>query len=462
MPPFTVEWKSMNYRAYSIQSGFRLLLLLLSIGLFFYIQTHYDLVFVNVVLGLIIIGQAAEWWYYQQKLLIETRKFLEAVRYGDLSTHFDLAQSGKAFADLEQEFNRMLSIIHESKVKGDHRDQILALILQNLSIGIILVDEEGKILLTNEKCQELLEIPGFQTWRRLEERLPDLAKVIGNFDFTGRKLWARESSSGTEEYYLDLQHLQLAGINYHLISIGTMRHALEEKEMEAWHRLIRILAHEVMNSVTPVVSLSETLQAMVQENGKPKKPTDLSEEDLTDMHEALRTIIRRSKGMLSFVEEYRKLSQLPAPEKTLLSVRELFEEVVQLMSKEAEKNKVELSYRLNQNRLAIKADKKMIEQVLINLIKNAFPALEGCEQAFIELSAELKDEGVIIYVRDNGEGIDPDLLSQIFVPFFSTRKSGTGIGLSLSKNIMKSHQGDLKVQSVKGEGTLFKLCFCEE
>ncbi|WP_421751760.1 sensor histidine kinase [Croceimicrobium sp.] len=452
----------MNFRSYPIQISLRLLLLLFSMGLLFYLSSQYELIFVNIVMVLVLIGQAIELAYYQQKLLIETRKFLEAVRFGDLSTRFDLARSGKAFAELEQEFSRMLSIIHESKVKGDHRDQILNLILQNLNLGIMLVDEQGHILLTNEKCQELLDIPNFQNWKRLEERLPSLAKVIGNFDFTGRKLWSRENGSGAEEFYLDLQHLQLAGIHYHLLSIGTMRHALEEKEMEAWHRLIRILAHEVMNSVTPVVSLSETLRDMVAQDGKAKKPEDLSEEDLSDMHEALSTIIRRSKGMLSFVEEYRKLSQLPAPEKTVVPLRELFEEVVQLMHKEAESRKVKLSYQLTQNRLAVKADKKMIEQVLINLIKNAFPALEGRENAFIELSAELQNEGVVVYVRDNGEGIDPDLISQIFVPFFSTRKSGTGIGLSLSKNIMKTHQGDLKVQSVPGEGTLFKLCFGEE
>lgn len=439
-----------------------MLLLIASMASLFYLWYNYDLIFIHIVLTLFTIGIGVEMWYYQRKLLVETQKFLEAVRYGDLSSSFRLASSGKAFAELEQEFNRMLAIIHKSKVQGDHRDQILGLILQHLNLGILLVDEEGRILLSNEKCQELLDIPGFQNWKRLAERLPDLNQVIGQFDFTGRKLWSRETGSGVEEFYLDLQHIDLAGMNYHLISIGTMRHALEEKEMEAWHRLIRILAHEVMNSVTPVVSLSETVQAMIQEDGGVKKPENLSEEDLHDMHEALRTISRRSKGMLSFVEEYRKLSQLPAPEKKIVSVQELFEEVVQFMQPEAESHKIELTYRLSQNRLAIKADKKMIEQVLINLIKNAFPALENKEAAFIELSADLLEEGVNIYVRDNGEGIDPDLLSQIFVPFFSTRKSGSGIGLSLSKNIMKSHQGDLKVQSVKGEGTLFRLCFCED
>lgn len=434
--------------------------LLFSMGLFFYLWWHYELLFTQLVLGLIVLAQVFELIYYQSKILSETRKFLEAVRYGDLSTRFELAQKGKAFAELEQDFHRLLSIIHESRVSGDHRDQILQLILENLSLGILLIDEKGKILMTNAKCQELLDIPAYKDWKRLAERLPELAHILGDFDFTGRKLWSRNDSSISEEYFLDLRHLQLAGAQYHLISIGTMRHALEEKEMEAWHRLIRILSHEVMNSVTPVVSLSETLRSMITDSEEVKKPEALSNEDLVDMDEALKTIIRRSQGMLSFVEEYRKLSQLPAPEKSLISVNALFEDVIQLMLQEADSRGVQIHNRLSQSRLAIMADKKMIEQVLINLIKNAFHALDRHKKASIELSAELQEEGTMLHVKDNGEGIDPDLLSQIFVPFFTTRKSGTGIGLSLSKNIMKSHGGDLKVQSKPGEGTLFSLCFC--
>lgn len=449
----------MNFRSFNLQAALRVLLLVVSIGLLFHLHHAYDLIFIEIVLILVILGQSLEMGLYQRKLLLETRKFLEAIRYGDLSARFELAQQGRAFAKLEEDFNRLLQIIHESKVKGDHRDQILELIMANLSLGVLLVDEDGKILLINEKCQELLDIPAFQEWKRLADRLPELDRILGDFDFSGRKLWSRHEGEINEEYFLDLKHLQLAGRPYHLISIGTMRHALEEKEMEAWHRLIRILAHEVMNSVTPVVSLSETLRSMILEDQRPKKPEDLSAEDLNDMDEALKTIIRRTKGMLSFVEEYRKLSQLPAPEKTVVAVQELFDDVVSLMQKEAEDRQVKLHCRLQQNRLAVKADKKMIEQVLINLIKNAFPALEQKENAFIELSAELREEALIMHVRDNGEGIEADLISQIFVPFFTTRKSGTGIGLSLSKNIMKSHQGDLKVQSAMGEGTLFSLVF---
>jgi two-component system nitrogen regulation sensor histidine kinase NtrY len=449
----------MNFRNYSLQIALRILALVATIGLLFWLIWENDLFFVLIVIVAIILGQTIELWRYQNRLLTETRKFLEAVQFGDLSTRFDLAKSGKAFAELEQEFNKLLDIIQKSRAQGDQQEQVLSMILENINLGVMLIDDSGSIIISNDKCLEMLEIPAFKKWQRVADRLPQLAKALGDFDFSGRKLWVRGESSSAEEFYLDLQSIQMNGSDFHLLSIGTMRHALEEKEMEAWHRLIRILAHEVMNSVTPVVSLSETLLEMILKDRKLKAPSDLNEEDLTDMNEALKTIIRRSKGMLSFVEQYRRLSQLPAPDKSLVAIKDLFDDVLQLLKREATSKNINLYSRLEQNRLAVKADKKMIEQVLINLIKNAFLALEHQENPFVELSAELQHDGLVVCVRDNGEGIDPDLITQIFVPFFTTRKTGTGIGLSLSKNIMKLHQGDLKVQSVPGEGSLFRLCF---
>jgi two-component system nitrogen regulation sensor histidine kinase NtrY len=449
----------MNFRNYSLQIALRILALVATIGLLFWLIWENDLFFVLIVMVAIILGQTIELWRYQNRLLTETRKFLEAVQFGDLSTRFDLAKSGKAFAELEQEFNKLLDIIQKSRAQGDQQEQVLSMILENINLGVMLIDDSGSIIISNDKCLEMLEIPAFKKWQRVADRLPQLAKALGDFDFSGRKLWVRGESSSAEEFYLDLQSIQMNGSDFHLLSIGTMRHALEEKEMEAWHRLIRILAHEVMNSVTPVVSLSETLLEMILKDRKLKAPSDLNEEDLTDMNEALKTIIRRSKGMLSFVEQYRRLSQLPAPDKSLVAIKDLFDDVLQLLKREATSKNINLYSRLEQNRLAVKADKKMIEQVLINLIKNAFLALEHQENPFVELSAELQHDGLVVCVRDNGEGIDPDLITQIFVPFFTTRKTGTGIGLSLSKNIMKLHQGDLKVQSVPGEGSLFRLCF---
>jgi two-component system nitrogen regulation sensor histidine kinase NtrY len=237
---------------------------------------------------------------------------------------------------------------------------------------------------------------------------------------------------------------------------------VEEKEIAAWHKLIRILAHEVMNSVTPVVSLSETVSSMlVNEEGVAKKLTELAEQDLDDIREACTTIVRRSKGMLNFVDEYRKLTQLPAPTKEVVSIKALFENCVSLMQSIAKEQNCLIRYELNQPRLAIHADRKMIEQVLVNLVKNAIAAISKAQGGEVVLSAKLSDHGVIVKVQDNGEGIEEDLINQIFVPFFSTRKNGSGIGLSLSKNIMKMHEGDLKVQSQEGLGTSFIMLFKE-
>lgn len=452
----------MGFKDYTFQIALRIVGLVFTMGLGFYLAFEFELLFSLILLGLFFLAQAFELWNYQMRIVKETRKFLEAVRFEDYSSGFELAQSGKAFAKLEQEFTKLLNSLKNSRSEGDHHQEVLAMVLENVSVGLMLIDEDGKIILSNERCAEILGIPVFKDWSKMVEKLPSLGEAVGDFSFNGRKLWAFPQAQNDEEFYLDLRHLQIQGQKLHLLSIGNLRTVVEEKEINAWSRLMRILAHEVMNSVTPVVSLSETLNAMIHEEGKLKKVSDLEEDDMADISEGLITIVRRSKGMLAFVDEYRKLSQIPAPEKRLVSIKDLFDGCIALMQQSAQDQGVEISAELEQNRLAIEADQKMIEQVIINLIKNALAALEGKSNGRIDLQASLGEEGVVIVVKDNGEGIDDELLPQIFIPFFTTRKNGSGIGLSLSKNIMKLHNGDLRVKSQAGEGAVFSLCFCDK
>lgn len=452
----------MAFRDFRFQLALRILGLAITMGLAFYLVFNYQLFFSILVLGLLFVAQCFELWNYHMRLLKETRKFLEAVRFEDYSTGFELAQSGQAFSKLEQEFSKLLTSLKNHRSQGDHHQEILNLVLENVNIGLMLIDKDHQVILSNERCSEILGIPIFKEWQKIAEKLPSLAEALGDFGFTGRKLWTLPGSVNNDEVYLDLRHIQVQGQSFHLLSIGTLRTVVEEKEIDAWYRLMRILAHEVMNSVTPVVSLSETLHQMVHHEGAVKKVSDLEDEDMHDISEGLQTIIRRSKGMLAFVEEYRKLSQIPAPEKKLVSVKALLNDTVALMQQSAQSSGVDLSIELEHDRLAIEADQKMIEQVIINLIKNALAALENTESPKIKLRAKLAEQGVVIEVRDNGEGIDDELLPQIFIPFFTTRKNGSGIGLSLSKNIMKLHHGDLRVRSKVGEGTVFSLCFCDQ
>jgi two-component system nitrogen regulation sensor histidine kinase NtrY len=452
----------MNFKSYPFQFGLRLLGIISTIALGIFVEQRFKLFFTILVLLILLLAQIWDFWRYQSSLIRETKKFLEAARFGDFSTRFDLASKGGIFADLEEEFMLLLGQLKKSKVNQDNQEELLEQILKNINLGIIGINEKKEIFLINEKAQETLDIPPFQKWERLSDRIPALKSLIGDFNFTGRKLWQHHSKGKKVELYIDLQHIILKDETFHLLSISNLHKEVEEKEIAAWHKLIRILAHEVMNSVTPVVSLSETVSSMlVNEEGVAKKLTELAEQDLDDIREACTTIVRRSKGMLNFVDEYRKLTQLPAPTKEVVSIKALFENCVSLMQSIAKEQNCLIRYELNQPRLAIHADRKMIEQVLVNLVKNAIAAINKTQGGEVVLSAKLSDHGVIVKVQDNGEGIEEDLINQIFVPFFSTRKNGSGIGLSLSKNIMKMHEGDLKVQSQEGLGTSFIMLFKE-
>ncbi|MDZ7848213.1 MAG: ATP-binding protein [Owenweeksia sp.] len=204
-----------------------------------------------------------------------------------------------------------------------------------------------------------------------------------------------------------------------MISFSDLKNEIEQKEIEAWHKLIRILSHEVMNSVTPVTSLSETVRSLLtNDNGEAIAPEELDKARINDMILALDTVIRRSKGMLNFVEDYRKLTRLPAPHFEVISIKDLFRDVRQLMQATASEKNLVLHEDLQNKSLALKADRKMIEQILINLISNAIHALNDTPRGQITLSASVNESNLCLRVIDNGPGIDEDILPSIFIPFF--------------------------------------------
>jgi signal transduction histidine kinase len=248
----------------------------------------------------------------------------------------------------------------------------------------------------------------------------------------------------------------------YLVTIKDIQNVLEEQETEAWQKLIRVLTHEIMNSITPIASLSSTLDLMLKGMVGENHATELNidTESVGEIQEALQTINKRSTGLLHFVNTYRNLTRIPKPDFKLCSVKELFDNIVGLMEEEISKNKIEFAVNVEPESLEFTADDKLIEQVLINLIKNAIHALNGQKDARIQLLGFMNKRGrITLQVIDNGPGILKDVLDKIFIPFFTTKPSGSGIGLSLSKQILRLHNATITAHSDPGVETVFTMTF---
>ncbi|MCZ8215708.1 MAG: ATP-binding protein, partial [Cyclobacteriaceae bacterium] len=254
--------------------------------------------------------------------------------------------------------------------------------------------------------------------------------------------------------------LTLRNENLKLISLQNIQSELEEKEMEAWQNLVRVLTHEIMNSVTPISSLSDMVEEDLAKHLERNSNQPVTQDQLEDIHLSLKTISKRSEGLINFVKEFRSLAMVPKPRMTDINLRDLLDELCQLHKKEMADANIQMSLSVNPNDLLIHADKSQIEQVVINLIKNAMQAFDRPDNRVLEVKAYQNDkQRTIISVKDNGTGIDPEALEKIFIPFFTTKKNGSGIGLSLSRQIMRQHKGSLTVKSTPGVGTEFFMRF---
>jgi two-component system nitrogen regulation sensor histidine kinase NtrY len=246
-----------------------------------------------------------------------------------------------------------------------------------------------------------------------------------------------------------------------LVTIKDIQNVLEEQETEAWQKLIRVLTHEIMNSITPIASLSSTLNNMLKayphEGGG---RTWVDNDSLSEITEALHTINKRSNGLLHFVDTYRNLTRIPKPNFTIFKIDEMFKNIILLMEEEMKTHQIKFSVSVEPEQIQTTADEQLLEQVLINIIKNSIYALRGRQNAEIKLQAFYNRRGrFTVQVTDNGPGILPDVLEKIFIPFFTTKPSGSGIGLALSRQIMRLHNGTITAHSEPDKETVFTLTF---
>lgn len=405
---------------------------------------------------------------YQVKLLIDyldrsnenIASFLDSIRFDDLSYSFKTESDDPLVRRLHRELNEAMLKLRTSRREKDSEYLFFKNIVMHVGIGLIVFREDGKIEIFNSAARRLLKTNHARNISDLGEISEMLVQVFLKLKTGGRELFRLKIGDDVVQLSVYAIELTLRGENVKLISLQNIQSELEEKEMEAWQNLVRVLTHEIMNSVTPISSLAGIVEEELKEHMAVHEAAPLTPDQLHDIHLSLQTITKRSEGLIHFVKEFRSLTSVPKPRPVVIPLKPLLDELGVLHRKELAEKNIQFDISVYPEDLTLSADKNMIEQVIINLLKNAMQAFEDQERKRIQLKAYLTEKSrPVIAVTDNGSGIDPEALDKIFIPFFTTKKSGSGIGLSLSRQIMRQHQGTLTVKSTVGKGTEFFMRF---
>lgn len=442
---------------FRIRIIFRVVMLGASVALFIFMLSHSNMIFAAGLNFLVIIFQLIELYKFTSQTNRKLTRFLESVRYSDFASGFAADNKlGKSFRDLNTSFNEVLEAFRKARSEKEENWQYLNTIVQQVRTGIISFDDKGNVELMNANAKKFVGISGLKNIHEIEEKNPKLYGALTEVQ-TGKSALYK-----TNEFLLTLQatELRIRGNTVKLVTMQNIQTELQRQELEAWQNLTRVLRHEIMNSITPISSLTSTLREILDhELIKKEDEYEMKADVADDLREGLSTIESRSKGLIKFIDAYREYTSLPQPKIKTVMLKELIDKTAQFMKQQLKKSTIEFSSSCSSDYLTVQADAEMIEQVLINLVKNAMESLSQNGSGKIELSGRYDGQNILIEVADNGPGIIPEAINRIFVPFFTTKKTGSGIGLALSRQIMQMHNGALTVESQPEVKTVFTLRF---
>ncbi|TSD66926.1 HAMP domain-containing histidine kinase [Inquilinus sp. KBS0705] len=395
---------------------------------------------------------------FNKKAQDEVNQFVESIHYRDFSRHFDVRKAPNELKPLRKGFNDINTTFKLISRERETQYHYLQKILELVDTGILSYEQEtGETGWINEAFKTLIGIPYLKTIHSLEKREPILYKDITTLKPGDAKVMSITREQQQVKMLVTASIMRSDEKMYKLIAFQNVSEALDETESKAWSKLLNVMTHEIMNSVAPISSLADTLKNRLE---SPDIASSIQSADLEDISLGIDTIKRRSEGLLKFTESYRSLNKITKLDTTKVLVRNMFENLASLMRPTLEKKNIELEIILRDPALAIELDSNLVDQVMINLLVNAIEAVKDREEARITLSAEVQSNSkTLVKVTDNGLGMPHELLDKIFIPFFSTRKTGSGIGLSLCKQIMLLHKGNIQVQSTEGKGSTFILTF---
>lgn len=418
-------------------------------------SVHYQKVFTATLLGVLALISVVELIYYVKRTNRALAKFFTANLYGDSTIHFSENKLGSQFPALFNSMNELTLKWKKSKIEKEYQYRFFNLMVQQINVGIIALDSDDNILQMNRMAEELLGIPTQKSWKRMEKLVPAFTQSIQFSTQFPTQLVKCTVGTDPVSFKVTLAKIEVEASFYWLLSIQDIKQELQSEEIEAWHKLIRVLTHEIVNSITPIYSLSETTRLLLEQCSE----DEMNQEEIKEqLFKSVRTIESRSQGLLRFVQDYRKITQVPQARLEEITLSDLIARIVILMRPELESHGISLRAEIQNSKLNLLIDAQLIEQVLINLIINAKDAVDSLENPDIKIVTSSNLKQFFIEIVDNGKGVELEDLDQIYTPFYTTKQNGNGIGLSLSKNIMRMHNGSIRYMR-KGENTHFILTF---
>jgi two-component system nitrogen regulation sensor histidine kinase NtrY len=426
-----------------------------------FITLNSTFTFTPILVAGLIIYQVWSLIRYVDRTNRELASFLESIRYSEFTRSFHISDTGSSFDELNAAFNDVMKDFQQVRSEREEHFHYLQNIVQNIDISILAYQRDGTVEMVNPAAKKLFQVSTLRNINKLRELSQELANTLLSIKPGENKLVKVQDEEDILQLAIYATEFKVKDKVILLSTVKNIQNVLEEQETAAWQKLIRVLTHEIMNSIAPISSLSSTVKSMVNPYASGEKEVhEIDMETVSEIQGALQTINKRSTGLMNFVETYRSLTKVPDPNFEVVAMKDLIHNVHTLMKKEVQQKNITLSSTLEPETIELHIDEQMIEQVLINLVKNSVQALDGCRDGRIQIRGFYNKRGrPSIQVIDNGQGILGDVIDKIFIPFFTTKRSGSGIGLSLSRQILRLHGGTITAKSTPNEETIFTMTF---
>ena len=453
-----MDWLTNHFKGHRGRAIVNVSLLLLFVFLFSYSILFTEWVGTPLLCGAIIILLTVNLIRMTERSNEDFAQFISNVYHDDFSSTSSLKgadASSRQFVDAQRS---LLEKYRKLKADRSAQHEYLQLVVEHVETALICFDNSGHVEFINDAAKALLNNRYVNSLAKIEALCPPLASALTALKAGENRVIKVTIDDETVQLMLSATEFRLLGQDQKLVSMQNIKSALDEKEIESWQKLIKVLTHEIMNSMTPIVSLSNHLESLVHSDEAKNGLVDAEQQQ--DIALGIQSIAARSQGLLAFVDAYRSFSNLPKPVIREFSVKQLFDQVSALMDQRLHGDGIELNIVLSPQNLTLNGDINLLEQILINLINNASDAVSETTDAVIELRAQRQESGrCVIQVADNGRGIPAEHLDDIFTPFFTTREKGTGVGLSLSRQLARLNNASLTVTSQPGKGSVFQLQF---